>query len=298
MTTEAVSLVELARRDDPYPDAPQRDDMQNSIYLYEIGTTATLKEHFGNPDSTLVRNEARLGPSLSAPRDTRVPDLMVAFDCHVARVQEDNGYCLESQPHPPEFVLEVASKTTGITDYTDKRADYARYGVGEYWRFDPTGGDYHDDALAGDRLVGGRYVRIPIERIDDEHRRGYSEALGLYVCWEREVLRFYDPVARRYLRTVGEEIAERRRANARADVEAEGRRMEAVRADMEAESRRRAEARAEAAEARAEDEAEGRRLADARAEDEAERRRQAEARADAVESRIAEMERERRGGGG
>ena len=298
MTTEAISLVELARRDDPYPDAPQRDDMQNSIYLYEIGTTATLREHFGNQDSTLVRNEARLGPSLSAPRDTRVPDLMVAFDCHVARVQEDNGYCLESQPHPPEFVLEVASKTTGIVDYTEKRADYARYGVAEYWRFDPTGGEYHDDALAGDRLVGGRYARIAIEWIDAEHRRGYSEALGLYVCWEREVLRFYDPVARRYLRTMNE-------SEARGDAEAEGRRLESVRADMEAEARRReaerrrrAEARAEAADARADVEAEGRRLADARAEAEAEMRRQAEARADAVEARIAELERERREGGG
>ena len=59
MTTQAI-LVEPARRATPYPDAPQRDDMQNSIYLYEIGTTATLKRHFGNSDSTLVRNEARL----------------------------------------------------------------------------------------------------------------------------------------------------------------------------------------------------------------------------------------------
>ena len=54
---------------------------------------------------------------------------------------------------------------------------------------------------------------------------------------------------------------------------------------------RRAEARAEAAEARAEDES-------ARADAEAEMRRQAEARADAVEARIAELERERREGGG
>ena len=290
MTTEAISLVEPARRGDPYPDAPQRDDMQNSIYLYEIGTTAALREHFGNPDTTLVRNEARLGPSLSAPRDTRVPDLMVAFDCHVARVQEDNGYCLESQPHPPEFVLEVASRTTGIVDYTEKRADYARYGVAEYWRFDPTGGDYHDDALAGDRLVGGRYARIAIAWADAEHGRGYSEALGLYVCWEREELRFYDPVEGRYLRTMNE-------SEARGDAEAEGRRreaearrMEAVRADMEAEARRRAEARAAAAEARAEDEA-------ARADAEADARRQAEARADAVEARIAELEWERQMGG-
>ena len=210
--------------------------MQNSIYLYERSATEALIDHFGNPDATLVRNEARLGPSLSAPEDTRIPDLMVAFDCDVARVQEDNGYCLESQPHPPEFVLEVASKTTGIVDYTEKRSDYARYGVAEYWRFDPTGGAYHDRSLAGDRLVGGRYERIAIEWRDDEHGRGYSAALGLFVCWEREALRFYDPAQGRYLRTFAE-------SEARGDAES-------ARADAEAARAAEAESRADAAEAR------------------------------------------------
>ena len=175
---------------------------------------------------------------------------MAAFNCDMARCWEDNGYSLESQPHPPEFVLEVASKTTGIVDYTEKRADYERYGVAEYWRFDPTGGDYHDDALAGDRLVEGRYERIAIDWIDDYHRRGYSEALGLFVCWEREVLRFYDPALGRYLRTLTESEARGDAEAARADAESHARRREAharrqaeARADAEARARRQAEAR-------------------------------------------------------
>ncbi len=131
------------------------------------------------------------------------------------------------------------------------------------------------------------YERIAIEWIDAKHGRGYSEALGLFVCWEREELRFYDPAQGRYLRTLAEEAAERRAeaagrrvADARADAEAERRRREAVRADMEAESRRRAEA--------------ARQRAEAQAEAEAEARRQAEARAEAAEARLAELERERR----
>ena len=279
MTTKTISntisLVEPASRHAPYPDAPQRDDMQNSIYLYEIGTTATLRRHFGNPDSTLVRNEARLGPSLSLPKDTRVPDLMVAFDCHVARVQEDNGYSLERQPHPPEFVLEVASRTTGFVDYTEKRVDYARYGVGEYWRFDPTRGEYHDDALAGDRLVGGVYEPIAIAWTDAEHGSGYSDALGLYVCWEREVLRFYDPVQRRYLRTMDESEDRGDAEAARADAESHAR-------QREADARRQAEAQAAA-------EAELRRQAD-------DARRQADARAAELEARLAELQRREDGG--
>ena len=149
---------------------------------------------------------------------------------------------------------------------------------GEYWRFDPTGGDYHDAALAGDRLVEGRYARIAVEWDDDGHGRGYSEALGLYVCWDDGELRFYDPVEGRYVRTLAEERAERR-------AEAEGRRMAEARAEVEAEGRRReAEGRRQAEErAGAEAEAEARRQAENHAEAEAEARRRAE-------ERLAELE--------
>ena len=266
MTTRTISLVETAERDVPYPDAPPRDDMQNLFYLHERSAIEALKDHFGSPDSTLVWTEARLGPSLSQPDDTRVPDLMIAFNCDVELARRDNGYSLARHPRPPEFVLEVASRTTGIVDYTEKRADYARYGVGEYWRFDPTGGAYHDEALAADILVDGQYWRIPIEWTDATHGRAYSAALGLYVCWDDGELRFYDPLTGTYLRTLAEERAERR-------AEAAGRRM--------------AEARAEGEAARADAEADARQR-------EADARRQAEARADAAEARLAEIERQRR----
>ena len=62
MTTKAI-LVEQARRHTQYPDAPQSVMICRIRFTqYELGTTATLKEHFGNLDSTLVGNEARLGP--------------------------------------------------------------------------------------------------------------------------------------------------------------------------------------------------------------------------------------------
>ena len=69
-----------------------------------------------------------------------------------------NGYVISEVGKPPDFVLEVASRSTGRRDYTVKRDGYAGYGVREYWRFDHTGGRFHDAALAGDVLVDGRYV--------------------------------------------------------------------------------------------------------------------------------------------
>ena len=119
-------------------------------------------------------------------------------------------------------------------------------------------------ALAGDKLVGGAYEPIAIEWRDAEHGWGYSAALGLFVCWEREELRFYDPVAGRYVRTLAEEAAERRaEASGRRRAEAQAEAAEA-RVDAEANARRQAEARADAEAARADAEAHARRLAEAR----------------------------------
>ena len=251
MTAKTISPVEPAIRDAFYPDAPPRDDMQNSFYLHDRSTIAALMLHFGNRDVTLAVSRALLGSSLSEPEDTRIPDLMVAFNCDRAQAIKDNGYCLANQPHAPQFVLEIASRGDGILDFAEKRADYERYGVAEYWRFDPAAGACRDDFLAGERLVGGRYAPIAINWLDAEHGRGYSEALGLFVCWERDELRLSDPrEGGRYLSSLAEEAAERRAESARADMEAEARRRAEARADAEAEARRRAEARAAAAEAR------------------------------------------------
>ena len=52
--------------------------------------------------------------------------------------------------------------TTGRNDYTRKRDDYAAFGVPEYWRFDPSGGEYHDAPLVGDHLVDGVYHPIEV----------------------------------------------------------------------------------------------------------------------------------------
>ena len=73
-----------------------------------------------------------------------------------------NGYVISEVGKPPDLVLEVESRSTGRRDYTVKRGGYAGYGVREYWRFDPSGGKYHDAPLACDTLVDGKYERNEI----------------------------------------------------------------------------------------------------------------------------------------
>ena len=81
------------------------------------------------------------------------------FEADRDLIVDQNGFEIIHHDKSPDFALEVASPTTGAADYTTKRADYERYRVFEYWRFDPSGGLYHDAALAGDRLTDGRYNR-------------------------------------------------------------------------------------------------------------------------------------------
>ena len=122
----------------------------------------------------------------------------------VPGIIERNGYAINLVGKPPDFVLEVALPTTGRRNYTEKRQDYERFRIPEYWRFDGTGGDYHDAPLAGDRLADGRYQPIEVEWSSQDTGRGYSEVLGLYLCWEEGRLRFFDPQADRYLPTYHE----------------------------------------------------------------------------------------------
>lgn len=94
------------------------------------------------------------------------------------------------------WIGNLTQRRRGTRDYTVKRDGYASFGIPEYWRTDPPGGEWHDAARAGDRLGDdGRYAPIPIERLDENILRGYSDALGLYVCWEHGYLNFYDPEA-------------------------------------------------------------------------------------------------------
>ena len=252
-TIETTSTyTELER----FPEFPPRDDMNNPIYLYRPSHIYALELHMGDPGTTIVLGEVPVGRTPGQSEGVRRPDLLIADNINRALIIGQWGYAIEQQGKPPDFVLEIASATTGLNDYTDKRHDYEAYGIPEYWRFDPSGGEYHDAALGGDRLVDGAYQPIETEWLDENRCRGYSEFLGLYVCWEYEELRWYNPRTESYLRTHADDV-ERAEMERAARVFAEGR---AERAEGRAE---RAEERADRAEAEREREAEARREAEA-----------------------------------
>ena len=233
-----TTYMELER----FPEFPPRDDMNNPIYLYRPSHIYALEIYMGDPETTIVLGEVPVGWTAGQRAGVRRPDLLIADKINRALIIGQWGYAIDQQGKPPDFALEVASATTGETDYTAKRRDYQAYGIPEYWRFDPSGGEYHDAALAGDRLVDGVYQPIEIEWLDENRCRGYSEFLGLYVCWEYGELRWYNPSTGSYLRTHADDVERADRAEAERDrAEAERDRAQ-TELDREAAARREAEA--------------------------------------------------------
>ena len=143
------------------------------------------------------------------------PDVYLAFGVEAEAIGRRKLYLPWEVGKPPDWVLEVASLSTGAEDIDRKRAIYARIGVPEYWRFDPQDGAYHGARLAGDRLVGGKYRPIALSTAPDGILKGYSPVLGLSLCWDDNWPRLYDPAANRYLETWQQERTARLAAEAR-----------------------------------------------------------------------------------
>lgn len=206
--TPAPALPQVAR----FPHYPPRSDMMNPRHLHDQGHQPALRRHLGNPDTTIVLGEVPIAWDVPRGRaGVRIPDLLIAFNVRRAHILAQHGYAINEQGKPPDFVLEVASDSTASNDETGKWRDYANFGVMEYWLFDPDWGQRYATGLAGWTLVSGRYEPIPIHRHAADMHYGDSRVLGLQVCWEYGELRWYDPIAQRYLDTF-DSLAEERDA--------------------------------------------------------------------------------------
>ena len=53
--------------------------------------------------------------------------------------------------------------------------------------------------------MDGEYQPIEIVQLDETHYYGRSDVLGLDLCWEEGLLRWWDPAKERYLSTFNEE---------------------------------------------------------------------------------------------
>ena len=206
---------------DPNEPVLKPDAMEQNLQLQEI--FGLLRAHVTDfnrrPDVFLDANTIICYDR----RDLNVrvsPDVYVAFGVDAQAIRPRKLYLPWEVGKPPDWVLEIASSSTGREDVVRKRDIYAHIGVPEYWRFDPTKqGEYHGQRLAGDRLVGGEYRPIELTTAPDGILKGYSEVLGLSLCWAGGWPRFYDPATNTYLESWQEMWDAREAAEAQAAVE-------------------------------------------------------------------------------
>jgi len=187
----------------PLPDPPKKSDLQENLHFDRPAVANTLARHLGalRPDATtLVAGRGYLCRRRSDLPSCPYPDLIVAFDVAASDIAATNGYVISEVGKPPDLVMEVASSRTARNDYVRKREIYASLGVTEYWRDDPTGGRYYSAALAGDRRTPqGGYQPMETTAEADGVIWGYSEVLGLSLCWAERHLRFWSRASGQYL---------------------------------------------------------------------------------------------------
>ena len=189
----------------PLPDG----EYQAPIYREIVGA---VQNFFHDRPDVHVNGNTMMYYEEGNPRRVVSPDCYVAFGVDVEAIYDNNTYLIWEVGKPPDFVLEIGSASTRRNDLVTKRELYARLGIGEYWRFDGTGGDFYHEPLVGEYLENGEYRRFELRHEPDGMVWAHSPTLNLDLCWDNGQLRFYDPVAGRWLLTRMEEREARQAA--------------------------------------------------------------------------------------
>ena len=204
------------------PDSMEQHPPQSDIYSVLRDWFVDFRRRsdvFVDFDSNICYDRTNLNVRVS-------PDVYVALGVDAAAIVERKLYLPWEVGKPPDWVLEIASESTWQEDVYRKPAVYSRIGVPEYWRFDPSGGSHYGYPLAGERLVDGVYQPIELTREPDGILKGYSDVLGLSLCWDEGQARIYNPDTGTYLANLTEARVARAEAQDRADAaEAEVRRL-------------------------------------------------------------------------
>lgn len=245
MTTESTlkqRSIDRYAHIEALPDPPEEErDMEQFDGIYAFASA--LRPYFAHRSDVLISSEAYLCENAGDIGEFYFDGVFAEGLDDPQAIIKRNGYVISEVGKPPDLVLEVGSRNTGRRDYTVKRDGYAGYGVREYWRFDPSGGEYHDAPLAADRLVDGEYERIEIVSETDGRHWGYSDILGLELWWDSGTLRFRDRASGDFLLTPEESQEALVAAEARADTERAARDIAEERANSERAARLEAETR-------------------------------------------------------
>ena len=89
--------------------------MQQREQLYRADSA--LRAYFAGRSDVLVSGEGYLRKDPYDPSEQLAPDCVVAYGVKPEAIIGRNGYVINEVGKPPDFVLEVASRSTGRQDY-------------------------------------------------------------------------------------------------------------------------------------------------------------------------------------
>ena len=183
---------------EPLPDTA----MQEKPYLDIIDA---IRGWYGEDPAVFVSGNTGVYYEAGNRRAVFRPDCYVAFGPGADRLWWPYAYRVWEFGRPPAFALEIGSRSTWRNDLARKRELYARVGIREYWRYDPSGGDFYGEPLVGEYLVDGAYRRFEMRSGPLGMLCAHSPTLELDLCSTAERLRLYDPAGGEWLGNVIEE---------------------------------------------------------------------------------------------
>lgn len=170
---------------------PVEDGMQQAPVIIEVAHLLT--SHFKGRDDVFVSAGGFIFYDSTNGNRRIAPDCYISFDVDPKAVLENlPNYWIWVIGKPPDFVMEVASPSTASNDLGHKRDLYARLGIAEYWRLDPTDGELYGQPLTGERLIDGEYQPYDLSTGTDGSISAYSEVLDLIFHWDPESMERFD----------------------------------------------------------------------------------------------------------
>lgn len=173
-----------------YPESDGKPMADNTLQFRWI---VTIKENidflFSDRDDILVVGDLLWYPVEGNNQISRAPDVMVVFD----RPKGDRRSYLQWREDdiPPQVVFEILSHNNTLKEMAKKLDFYQKYGVEEYYLYDPMSVDFCGWLRSEDGLTA-------IEEIDN----WVSPRLGIRFVLGEEELEIYRPDGKRFLTPV------------------------------------------------------------------------------------------------
>ncbi|GAB4479702.1 MAG: hypothetical protein OHK0057_32260 [Thermoflexibacter sp.] len=156
-------------------------------YRYLTTIQGGLDALFAEREDVFVAGDLLWYPEEGKPNIVTAPDVMVVF----GRPKGDRGSYLQWKEDniPPQVVFEILSPSNTPSEMNKKLAFYNRYGVKEYYIYDPDHGDFYGFLRNGSSLG-----------IIEENMQGFkSPLLGITFELEGKELKVYHPDGKPFL---------------------------------------------------------------------------------------------------